>query len=419
MRQLYSIGKRSLLDRSFRATVYQTLVRLEEPTRKHLHQLETIYSSPLPVDVSVASEARFVVLLPNLQKQHMFGGVATALKFAAALVRSGTRVRMLAMDQTIDRATELDLHDYLRNQCGLEQHIVDTIDVASVKSVSAPGHPGDVFLATTWWSARRVAQTLEGGEFESGQFYYLVQDFEPGFYPWSDEYALAVATYRFNCVPLVNTTFLADHLTKETGIKVNPEYVFRPEIDWQLYSPASAAEIRSRQKRKIFLYGRPGVPRNLFGIAIMGLRRFIEHNGLTSVQLEVVSAGEAHVPISLGGNIQMRGIGKLSLEEYAEELRSCDIGLSLMLSPHPSYPPFEMAASGLSVVACEFSGKRMDFSDNFISTEPTPEGVARSLSIAYTRSSDADARIAGAKYDVSHLGRELEDVARKVRKELW
>ena len=53
----------------------------------------------------------------------------------------------------------------------------------------------------------------------------------------------------------------------------------------------------------------------------------------------------------------MSVLGKLSFDEYAYWLNRASIGVSLMVSPHPSYPPLEMAEAGLLTITNTFAGK--------------------------------------------------------------
>jgi hypothetical protein len=45
------------------------------------------------------------------------------------------------------------------------------------------------------------------------------------------------------------------------------------------------------------------------------------------------------------------------MKGYAAQMRGADILLSLMLSPHPSYPPLEMAEAGLLTISNAFEGR--------------------------------------------------------------
>ena len=77
----------------------------------------------------------------------------------------------------------------------------------------------------------------------------------------------------------------------------------------------------------------------------------------------------------------LRLIPRSSQAEYAELLRSADVGLSLMYTPHPSLPPIEMAAAGMPTVTNTYENKDAaalaGISANLIAAEPTVEGVAR------------------------------------------
>jgi glycosyltransferase involved in cell wall biosynthesis len=82
-------------------------------------------------------------------------------------------------------------------------------------------------------------------------------------------------------------------------------------------------------------------------------------------------------------------------------MRDSDVLVSLMLSPHPSYPPLEMAACGGLVVTNSFGVKtpeRMhELSPNILVAEPTIEAVATKIVEAVRRLGDVAARRAGAE----------------------
>ena len=110
------------------------------------------------------------------------------------------------------------------------------------------------------------------------------------------------------------------------------------------------------RSRTIVVYGRPGTPRNAFPAIIDGLRawRAADEN---AASWRLVSVGQAHPDIDLGGGAVLESIGKLDIPAYASLLRESAIGVSLMISPHPSYPPLEMAHLGLLVLTNRFAGK--------------------------------------------------------------
>src|SRR4029450_13774842 len=86
---------------------------------------------------------------------------------------------------------------------------------------------------------------------------------------------------------------------------------------------------------------------------------------------------------------------------YASLLASCDVGLSLMLTPHPSLVPLEMAAAGLLTVTNTYANKNAAaltaLSTNLIAAPPTAEGVAAGLAEAIAAADDVDRRVAGSR----------------------
>jgi hypothetical protein len=94
----------------------------------------------------------------------------------------------------------------------------------------------------------------------------------------------------------------------------------------------------------------------------------------------------------------------LDYDRYAALLRSCDVGLSLMLSPHTSYPPLEMAACGASVVTNTFANKTADrlrsYSRNLLPVDPSVASIAAGVVEAVTRTPDITARKEGSSLNV-------------------
>ena len=419
-------GKAFALEPAYRSKVYDTLHRIEPSASAVTADLSRNgiaaqlygeqYLAPLALTFT-ALVPRVVIVVPTGRVSFIFGGLTTIFKFGVALAQQGIPIRFLSTDHVLSHDDVDGLKEFLRERCGYHGDW-QTIEIVSAGREGAPAHVSDIFVATIWWSARRIFHTLEKKQFRNSTFYYFVQDYEPGFYAWSNEYALAESTYSMNCWPIVNTQFLADHLFARTGLETPKNRVFNPEIDWAMFYPASPEEIRSRKIKRLFFYGRPGTPRNLFDVGLAAVRRFVASLDLGPDDIEVISAGEAHAPIEVGNGVVMTSVGKLGMDEYSQTLRQSDIGLSLMLSPHPSYPPFEMAASGLTVVTNNFSTKKMEFGGNVLATNASPEALAQLLKQAWTRSSDVEARIRESKIDTSKLGRPLIELIPEIGSEM-
>jgi glycosyltransferase involved in cell wall biosynthesis len=358
-------------------------------------------------------------ILPNLKPAHIFGGISTAIRLGIQLAKSGHTVRFVSSDLKISQQENSQLQTLLKTrfqatEADLEK--LQLIDGSAKNLIDNVFSEDDIFLATFWPTAYKIENTLQKYPFKNKQFFYLIQDYEPGFYSWSDTYAMAEATYRMNYIGIYNTQLLADFFSQYKYSDINSNLILQPEIEWSRYSPPSERDILQRKKKKIVVYGRPKTDRNLFNTLVSGLRLWIKENQIISDEVEIISAGESHLDIPLGNQIKIQSIGKLTMEEYATLLRSADLGISLMLSPHPSYPPFDMAASGMIVLTNTYANKQIDLSPNFISTHPTPKDIAEAIKVNWHKLDDAALRIQGAVYSIEKLGHTMPNVTQAVSK---
>ena len=326
---------------------------------------------------------RLNLLLPTLNPGRIFGGARTALDLFDALAEHFPRRRIVTFT-AVSEAGMAALPGF-----GLVDPGDDAADERQV--VGLPRGidrglvigPDDRFVATFWTTAEFAIRIARWQAAEFGQpirpFAYLVQDFEPGFYPWSAQSELARSTYAGDMptIAVVNTSLLRDYLAAE-GISFAREYTFEPRLAAAL-RPLLDEPPRHRQRR-IVVYGRPETPRNAFPLLIDGLRAWAA-NDPKATGWTVASAGRAHPSIDLGGGLQLRSLGKLDLAAYGALLRESAVGLSLMISPHPSYPPLDMAHLGMLVVTNRFGAKDLSTWHENIRSAPalTAGGIAAAL----------------------------------------
>src|SRR5205807_8516015 len=121
---------------------------------------------------------------------------------------------------------------------------------------------------------------------------------------------------------------------------------FEPAIDVDVFHSNRIPPLR--KKKRIFFYGRPDHPRNAFEL---GLASLIKTNERLGEQIEIVAAGAAWKPRHFGVDGIVENLGLLSYEKTAELYRTCDIGVLLMLTRHPSYIPLELMSSACVVVS--------------------------------------------------------------------
>jgi len=311
----------------------------------------------IEVDAALAATPRVTVLMPHLAMSRMTGGPNTILNLTGRLAALGVPLRFASVAGPTDRDVEaLRAHAARLAETAMPP---DTVEFQAAGQGAGPLciGPRDVLIAT-WWPTAHVARAALA-HIEAREFVYLVQDYEPGFYPWSSRHALALASYGFPVRAVVNGRFLLDFLVSQrAGVfgaaDIESRAVsFEPAVDRSLFHP----EANPRARRRLVFYARPRNERNLFDMGIRALREVAAAGVLRADRWEVVAIGSPIPPLDLGPGLQLESLPWLDYASYAALLRTSDVLLSLMLSPHTSYPPLEMAACGHLVVTNEFGPK--------------------------------------------------------------
>jgi hypothetical protein len=330
---------------------------------QNILKTDVIEIRPLNCHKSNVEINRLNILIPGLSIQHVFGGIATALSFFETLGKDIKNLRIIITDE-IDFKLENNRNysgwKICNPQDDYEGFVISVLGDRENKSLSVGIN--DRFIATAWWTeflAKHLQESqkefFKFNEFE--KFIYLIQDYEPGFYPWSSRYSLAESTYHDadRYIAVMNSSFLMSFFDAE-NYNFPERYVFEPFLHPKLKANLHLLK-KSSKKKRILIYGRPSVDRNAFQIIFMSIRMWLNDNKDTD--WEFFSIGEKHQDINLGSERKLISLGKLSLDDYARELSEASVGISLMVSPHPSYPPLEMAAFGIKVITNHFKGKNL------------------------------------------------------------
>lgn len=376
-----------------RPRIYKYLRKVyDEALHSSAELIDTAVLESIPLDCREIgfdnpSTLRLNLLVPALSQQNVFGGIATALALFDSLRKSYQNARIILTDeQNFCHADNPAYVDWIIQS--LDDKEIEGLTIVSAgdrygKTLSVG--PRDRFIATAWWTAS-LAKSIQNWQYISYSlptippYIYLIQDFEPGFYPWSSRYILAEATYSNpgNTTIIFNTTILKKFFENE-GYNFDHTYVFEPCLNERLLAMRSQAMKQVRRKR-ILVYGRPSIERNAFAVIIMALCVWTA-NSSESIDWEFISVGESHAEIDLSNGKKLISKGKLSLEEYAFEMGKSSLGISLMISPHPSYPPLEMVSFGMKVITNQYKNKNLsEFSTNIISlTSVSPETIVQEL----------------------------------------
>jgi hypothetical protein len=322
---------------------------LDEPRLVNIPTIET--------DPELTRSPRLTVLMPHLTMARMTGGPNTVLNLTGRLAALGVPLRFVGVSGPMDADTgPLRVHVERLSETTLPP------DAAEFRVAGPRGEPlrigrRDVLVAT-WWPTAHVARAVLDHT-DAHEFIYLVQDYEPGFYPWSVNHALAKATYGFPARAVVNERFLLEYLRGEgggifgAGAPADRVISFEPSVDRALFHP----EANERPRRRLLFYARPRNDRNLFDLGIRALRDVVARGDLSGDRWDVVAIGSQVPTLDLGSDVQMSPSPWLDYPAYADLLRGSDLLLCLMMSPHTSYPPLEMAACGRIVVTTEFGPK--------------------------------------------------------------
>jgi hypothetical protein len=341
---------------------------------------------------------RINLLIPALSARYVFGGIRTALDFFEALMEEPVAARIIITDEvSSDLAGIAGWKDWL--QVDAEQDNTASKQIVCFGNRyqrSIPVAKGDVFVATAWWTAyagERIQQWQESEwKTKAAPLVYCIQDFEPGFYKWSSRYLLAESTYHNkNSIAVINSPSLANYFEKQ-GFRFSKKYVFTPVLHPVLKMQAAKLPEGKRNKQILF-YGRPSVERNAIELIIAALRIW-SANYANASNWTIVSAGEDYTAPALLNGAKISVLGKLSIDAYAKLLSDSAIGIALMVSPHPSYPPVEMAAFGMQVISNRFPEKDLsaDFA-NIASLETvTPETIAAHLTALCRRFEQGEIR---------------------------
>jgi hypothetical protein len=366
--------------------------------------------TPLNARVSAIDTPRLNLLLPGVSKRHLFGGASTALQLLEALGQ-GVELRILVTDEwqfeDLDSAhfsgwdvREAEEED-ARGNC--------LVPLGRRYGITVPVRRADIFIASAWWTAHltRLLAVWQSQAYGLAKrpFVYLIQDFEPGFYPWSAKYVLAEQTYHSDktLIAVFNSSQLRQFL-HERGYRFEAEYVFEPVLN-PVLSRYLQRHKPIKKQRQILVYGRPSVPRNAFPLIVQALRLWAASDPLAP-QWRVLSAGEAHPSVNLANGMTLAPLGKLELHAYAQTLSASAIGLALMISPHPSYPPLDMAAFGLRTLTNDFGTKRLgqDHPNIIGLSNLSPEFIATQLAALTADFDDCEADAEGSPWSVRSDG---------------
>lgn len=327
----------------------------------------------LPIVYIGEHAKRLNLVTDTIDSSSLLGGVATSLIVATQFCyKNDYELRI------ITRMNQPNPINY--------ENIIDINNLSRPKKVSyytdfPTGNPaftnykleigeGDVFLATSWWSAESIRRTIP-----NQRFFYIIQEVESFFYNHGGEMRMCEEIMQDKNIDfIINSSSLNEYFKLfEPNVWENGVY-FEPAFSSSLFSRKDYQHSirRTNEKHRIFFYGRPNNPRNLFNYGVRILNKAIASSIIDTGEWEICFAGASVPPITFCDGSQSVNMGLLSWTDYSDFLNTVDLAFCLMYTPHPSYPPYDAACSGCVVVTNKYLTKQtFDKSDNVIITNLT------------------------------------------------
>ncbi len=195
--------------------------------------------------------------------------------------------------------------------------------------------PADAAIATLWLTAAHVAKAPG-----IKRKFYLMQDFEPGFYPAGSMFAMAEESYRLGLYGICNTVSMHKIYTESYDGEAT---YFTPAVDQEIYSAVGRREKGDDEPVTIFAYARDHF-RNCWELVFAALSEIKRIHG---DRVRIVAAGARYLPASA----DFIDMGLLDYRATGALYRETDIGVTMQISRHPSYLPLELMSSGVAMIA--------------------------------------------------------------------
>jgi glycosyltransferase involved in cell wall biosynthesis len=256
---------------------------------------------------------------------------------------------------------------YLRDEHGwaLEQH-EQTIRSwwpwvkAEVRDLAAGIEDAHAVFATAWETAYVVLASPA-----RGKRFYLVQDFEPSFYPAGSEYLLAEATYRFGFHGVTPGCWLAQLLQRDYGMPAD-HFDFGRDLTYALDD-----SIRPQERTGVCFYSRPDTPRRAYELAVLALDLFAKRHPEIDIHLYGIEA--KRLPFAATDHA-------LQTPDQLNDLYNRSIAGLVLSATNVSLVPHEMLAAGCIPVVNDAEQNRMVLDNSYVAYAPaTPFELAEAM----------------------------------------
>lgn len=355
---------------------------LAEFVRERFSAIQPLHSFYIP-----GLGQRLNVVTDSINSGSLFGGVATALTFSTLLaerwncgLRIVTRAEP-AHKQNFQHIIELNGIPWNKN---VEFVFLNSSD----STAELPVGDRDVFLTTSWWTTKSVM-----GTFGEKRIIYLLQEDERAFYPFGDDHLRCAETLNKSDIQfIINTKLLYDYFVSDGFENIRDKGLW--------FEPSWPAKIFFREeqeregKKNFFFYARPNNLRNLFYLGLEVIDSAVSKGILDPKEWEFFFVGKDIPKLNITNSYGPKLVQNVNLAEYSAVVRKMDLGLCLMYTPHPSYPPLDLAASGAVVVTNKYGNKQnLDYySKNILCQDLNVDSLVRGIDKGVKLALNHDAR---------------------------
>lgn len=245
---------------------------------------------------------------------------------------------------------------------------------------------GDALIATSWDTVEIVRENKSFHD-----YFYLVQDYEPYFFPRGSESLEAEFTYGANLKTICASSWLDEIMrTKFSRRSTYFSLSFNSSV-YHKEARSSRSEGNSHVNYqvtegmgpptgnqsvvRIAFYARSRTARRAVTLALKGIEKTRQDGYTLCVEL----FGEERGKINLPSNVVGHDNGILSPNELAELYRSCDIGLTFSATNYALVPQ-EMMACGLPVIEIDNDSTRSIYPQGIlVLADPSAQGIADAI----------------------------------------
>jgi len=334
--------------------------------------------------LSGAHIRRVNIVTDSINNGSLYAGVGTAIIFAAFLAEKlNAQIRIITRTE---RSKPENL-EHLLSTYGMElkNEVIFKFAAFYDQNYQLDIFQDDIFLTTSWWTTAATLPSVP-----AANIIYLLQEDERIFYPFGDERLQCESILRNRDIRfLINTKILFEHLAQSGLDNIAEKGTwFEPSFPSQVFHPR---KIDRQGKRRFFFYARPNNVRNLFYLGIEVIEQAIRRHVLDMESWDIYLVGRDIPDITFCGDYKPKQYENMTWAEYADLAGTVDLGLILMYSPHPSYPPLDLVASGAVVVTNRFANKTdlSGYSPNLICADLETDALVDALRQGVNVATDA------------------------------